>query len=246
VGDSRPDWEILCDLALRVEALMGVESSAGYDYADAEAVWEEMRSVTPDFWGITYERIAREGGVHWPCPAADHPGTPYLFEEEFPRGRGKFWELEYGTDSELPDADYPLILSTGRVLFHWHGGTMTRRSSLDAIWPEAAVEMHPTDAERLGLATSDWVNVKSRRGQITLRVLVTGRSPEGVVFIPFHFAEAAANLLTNNLIDPRAKIPDYKLCAVAVEKTSAPEDRPGSEVPLTERGAMQDRAQQVH
>ncbi len=244
-GDARPDWDIICDLARRVEARLGFETSAGWAFNHPSEVWEEMRQVTPAFYGITYERIDREGGVHWPCPGLDHPGTPYLFEEEFPRGPGKFWELEYDTDSELPTADFPFILSTGRVLYHWHGGTMTRRSSLDDIWPEAVIEMHPADAERLGLDTGDWVKVTSRRGAITLRMLVTGRSPEGTVFIPFHFAEAAANELTNNLIDPRAKIPDYKICAINVEKTKAP-DRPGADIPLTERGAISDRAAQVH
>jgi formate dehydrogenase alpha subunit len=246
IGESRPDWDILCDLGRRLEARLGFETSAGWDYAHPSEVWEEMRQVTPDFWGITYERIDREGGVHWPCPAEDHPGTPYLFEESFPRGRGKFWALDYGTESEQPDAEYPFTLSTGRVLYHWHGGTMTRRSRLDDIWPEAIVEMHPDDAEALGLETGDWVKVSSRRGQITLRVLVTGRSPVGVVFIPFHFAEAAANVLTLNRVDPRAKIPDYKVCAVQVEKTDAPEGREGADVPLTARGAIQDRAAQVH
>ncbi len=245
-GEARPDWQIICDLAQRVEAKLGRPVSAGFDYVHPAHIWEEMRHLTPDFWGITYERLEREGGVHWPCPDLDHPGTPYLFAESFPRGRGKFWALQYGTQSELPDAEYPLILSTGRVLYHWHGGTLTRRSALDAIWPEATVEMHPADAERLGLVTGDWVKVSSRRGEIVLRVLVTGRSPEGTVFIPFHFAEAAANLLTNNLIDPRAKIPDYKICAVRVEKTSPPPDRAEASVPLTARGAIADRAQQVH
>jgi predicted molibdopterin-dependent oxidoreductase YjgC len=157
-----------------------------------------MRRVTPDFWGITYERLEREGGVHWPCPTLDHPGTPYLFADEFPSGRGRFWPVEFGTESELPDEDFPFILSTGRVLYHWHGGTMTRVSALDAIWPECTVELHPHDAARLGLATGDWVDVASRRGSIVARLLVTGRSPEGTVFIPFHFAEAAANALTDN------------------------------------------------
>jgi len=245
-GEARPDWEILCDLAKRLESRLGFQTTAGWDYSHPSDIWEEMRRVTPDFWGITYERIDREGGVHWPCPSLDQPGTPYLFEEEFPRGRGKFWSLEYGTNSEQPDDEYPLILSTGRVLYHWHGGTMTRRSALDTIWPEAAVEMHPADAERLGLQTNDWVKVASRRGEITLRVLVTGRSPEGTVFIPFHFAEAAANILTKNQIDPRAKIPDFKVCAVRVEKTDPPVGREGVDIPLTERGAITDRAQQVH
>ncbi|MGD8732681.1 MAG: formate dehydrogenase subunit alpha, partial [Anaerolineales bacterium] len=145
VGKSRPDWEILCDLAKRVEPKLEEQASAGWDYDHPSEIWEEMRALTPDFWGITYERLEREGGVHWPCPSEDHPGTPYLFEDSFPRGRGKFWSLEYGTDSELPDKEYPYILSTGRVLYHWHGGTMTRRSKLDDVWPEATIEIHPAD-----------------------------------------------------------------------------------------------------
>jgi formate dehydrogenase alpha subunit len=245
-GEARADWEIICDLAGRVEARLGFAATAGWAYDHPSAIWEEMREVTPVFRGITYERLEREGGVHWPCPAADHPGTPYLFADEFPRGRGKFWTLSFGTESEQPDSEYPFVLSTGRVLFHWHGGTMTRRSALDDIWPEAAVEMHPADAGRLGLNTGDWVEVESRRGRIVLRVLVTGRSPEGTVFVPFHFAEAAANVLTLNKIDPRAKIPDFKVCAVRVNKAQAPEGREGSDIPLTERGAISDRARQVH
>ncbi len=246
IGEAHPDWEILCDLAKRVELRLGLETTAGWDYKHPSEIWEEMRRVTPDFWGITYERLERESGVHWPCPSEDHPGTPYLFEEEFPRGRGKFWSLEYGTESELPNEDYPFILSTGRVLYHWHGGTMTRRSALNTIWPEATVELHPDDAEKLGLTTGDWAKVSSRRGEITLRILVTGRSPQGVLFIPFHFAEAAANVLTDNRIDPRAKIPDFKVSAVKLEPTDPPDGREGADIPLLERGAITDRSQQVH
>jgi predicted molibdopterin-dependent oxidoreductase YjgC len=205
-----------------------------------------MRQVTPDFGGITYERLEREGGVHWPCPSLDHPGSPFLFAEEFPRGRGQFVSLDYGTKSELPDADFPFLLSTGRVLYHWHGGTLSRRSALDEIWPEATVEISPADAERLGLATGDWVEVASRRGAIRLRALVSGRSPEGTVFIPFHFVEAAANILTLNRLDPRAKIPDFKVCAVRLAKCDPPADRdPLTDLPLTERGAIQDPALRV-
>lgn len=209
-----------------------------WDYANPSEIWEEMRRVTPDFWGITYERLEAEGGVHWPCPALDHPGTPYLFEEDFPRGRGKFWPVEYGTQSELPDEEYPFILSTGRVLYHWHGGTMTRVSALDAIWPECTVEMHPYDAARTGLTTGDWVDLSSRRGTITARMLVTGRSPEGTIFIPFHFAEAAANVLTDNRLDKRAKIPDYKVCGVRVAKATTVPDRAGAEIALGDRGTI--------
>jgi formate dehydrogenase alpha subunit len=246
VGTARPDWQIVADLARRMESLLGAEASAGFDYADPEAIWEEMRAVTPDFYGITYARLEREGGVHWPCPALDHPGTPYLFEHDFPRGRGKFWALDYGTDSELPDTEYPYHLTTGRILFHWHGGTMTRRSRLDDIFPEPILEMHPDDAHGLGLVSGDWVEVTSRRGSITCRAMVTGRSPVGTVFLPFHFAEAAANVLTLNKIDPRAKIPDFKMAAVQLRKAEVAPEREGADVPLNERGAIKEPTYWVH
>jgi formate dehydrogenase alpha subunit len=246
VGQSRPDWQIVCELARRTEAQLGVEESAGFDHPNVEAIWEEMRAVTPDFYGITYERIEREGGVHWPCPSPDHPGTPYLFEKDFPRGKGKFWTLEYGTQSELPDEEYPYHLTTGRVLFHWHGGTMTRRSKLDDAFPEPILEMHPEDAHALQLVSGDWVEVTSRRGSVVCRVMVTGRSPARTVFLPFHFVEAAANLLTLDRIDPRAKIPDFKMAAVRLRKVEAPPQRDGADVPLEERGAIKEPTRFVH
>jgi formate dehydrogenase alpha subunit len=251
-GRARPDWEIISDLARRTitrlqafspspENRQAPESQVPqWAYSSPAAIWEEMRQITPDFYGITYERLDRERGVHWPCPATDHPGTPYLFAEEFPRGRGRFWPVESGTGSELPDKRYPFILSTGRVLYQWHGGTLTRVSALDAAWPECTVELHPRDAARLGLASGEWVDVSSRRGTITARLLVTGRSPEGTVFIPFHFAEAAANVLTDNRLDPRAKIPDYKVCAVRIEAAATVPERAGSDIALTDRGAIKD------
>ncbi len=245
-GQSRLDWQIICDLARGMETELGIETSAGFDYSDAEAIWEEMRRVTPDFFGITYARLEREGGVHWPCPALDHPGTPYLFAEDFPRGKGKFWALDYGTESELPDDDYPYHLTTGRVLFHWHGGALTRRSKLDDIFPEPVLEIHPDDAQALDIATGDWIEATSRRGRIVCRALVTGRSPAGTVFLPFHFAEAAANLLTWEKVDPRAKIPDFKMTAVRLSKTEAPAAREGADTPLLERGAIKDPTQHVH
>ena len=245
LGDSRVDWQIICQLAQRMRRLQG-RSTNGFDYAHPEEIWEEMRSLTPDFAGITWERLEREGGVHWPCPSLDHPGTPYLFEHDFPRGKGKFWALEYGTESELPDADYPLNLTTGRVLFHWHGGTMTRRSRLEDAYPEPLIEMHPEDAQRLTLVSGDWAEVTSRRGSVICRVLVTGRSPVGTVFLPFHFVEAAANLLTLDKIDPRAKIPDFKMAAVRIRACAAPEGRVGTDEPLEERGAIREPTRYVH
>ncbi len=246
VGNSRPDWDILSDLGRRIAARLDVTLSAGFDYTHPRQIWEEMRHVTPDFWGIDYDRLEREGGVHWPCPGFDHPGTPFLFTDEFPRGRGKFWEVTFGTESELPDAEYPFNLSTGRVLYHWHGSTMTGRSRLEEIYPEAVCEMSPADAAAAGMKTGDWVKVSSRRGAIKTRLLVTDRSPRGTIFIPFHFAEAAANLLTLDRIDSRAKIPDYKSTAVKIEKTDAPEGwDEGYNEPLLQRGAIKDPVQ-VH
>lgn len=246
VGNSRPDWDILSDLGRRIEERLGLSLENGFDYGHPSEIWEEMRKVTPAFWGIDYDRLEREGGVHWPCPDLDHPGTPFLFAETFPRGRGKFWETTYGTKSEQPDAAYPFNLSTGRVLYHWSGSTMTGRSRLEEIYPEATCEIHPDDAEMLDIETGDWVDVSSRRGTITLRALVTGRSPRGTVFVPFHFAEAAANLLTLDRVDERAKIPDYKNTAIRITKGTAPEGwDEGYEIPLFERGAIKDPVQ-VH
>ncbi len=217
-GEARPDWEIIQDLALRVEEKLARKGSAGFKFTHPSQIWDEMAELTPPFQGITHERVEKEDGVHWPCPTPDHPGTPYLFTDTFPRGKGKLTPLVYRPSVELPDNEYPLILSTGRVLYHWHGGTMTRRSKLDDIYPEALVEIHPDDANDIGVNSDDWVKIRSRRGEIEVKVLVTQRSSKGMVFLPFHFVEAAANILTVDARDPQAKIPDYKVCAVAVEK----------------------------
>jgi formate dehydrogenase alpha subunit len=244
VGQSRPDWEIISDLGRRIEKRLGIKMSTGFDYQSPEEIWEEMRLMTPEFWGIDYARIEREGGVHWPCPSFDHPGTPFLFADTFPRGKGRFWEVDYGTDSEQPDKEYPFNLSTGRVLYHWSGSTMTGRSSLEDAYPEATCEIHPDDAEELGLEVGDWVKVSSRRGSVKLRILITGRSPRGTIFIPFHFAEAAANALTLDKVDTKAKIPDYKNSAVKIEKTSPPDDLDDDyNLPLIERGVIKDPVQ---
>lgn len=216
-GEARADWEIICDLAGRVEKLLNRSESAGFCFNIPNQIWDEMAELTPPFQGITFERLERESGVHWPCASENDPGTPYLFADDFPRGLGKFTLLDYNPSAELPDEDYPYILSTGRVLYHWHGGTMTRRSRLEQIYPEPTVEIHPEDAVKLGIHHQERVRVRSRRGQIEVTALVTGRSMPGMVFIPFHFAEAAANELTIDARDPLAKIPDYKVCAVAVE-----------------------------
>jgi predicted molibdopterin-dependent oxidoreductase YjgC len=199
------------------EYAVGREKSVGFKFANPSEIWEEMADLTPPFQGISHSRLQKEGGVHWPCPTPDHPGTPYLFTDSFPRGKGQLVSLEYEPSVELPDQEYPYILSTGRVLYHWHGGTMTRRSKLDEIYPEPTVELHPEDASHLGIISGEWITVRSRRGAIQVKSIITKRSPQGMVFIPFHFAEAAANELTNDVRDPKAKIPDYKVCAVAID-----------------------------
>ncbi len=213
-GQSRVDWQIICDLAQRIESKLGV-ASAYWKYSNPEEILREMGNVNSDYAGITYDRIDKLGLIY-PVPSMDHPGTPTLFTESFPRGRGKFHPLEYIPVMEEADDEYPFILTTGRVLEHWHGGSMTRNSSLNEAYPEARVEMHPADAEIHGIRNGDAVKVQSRRGEVILRATVTEKTSVGVVFIPFHFAEAAANLLTNDALDPQAKIPEFKACAVQV------------------------------
>jgi len=213
-GNSRPDWEIICDLAQRIEARLGRPTSR-WDYTSPEEVFAEMASVVPDFAGVTYARIDKVG-LQYPVWDKNHPGTPDLFAETFPRGRGKFTPLDYVPAVEPVDDEYPFILTTGRLLEHWHGGTMTRHSDLDALYPEARVEIHPADAEIHGISDGMPVRVSSRRGEIVVRATVTEKTTVGVVFLPWHFHEAAANLLTIDALDPQAKIPEFKACAVQV------------------------------
>ena len=214
-GQARPDWQIICDLACRIEARLGRPASAGWGYSHPSEILAEVGRNVPDYTGVTYERIEKIG-LQTPVWDENHTGTPFLFAESFPRGRGKFYSLDFVLAVEQPDDEYPFILTTGRVLEHWHGGTMTRRSQLDALYPEALIQIHPLDAERLGIADGAPVCVASRRGEITLRAQVTEKSSVGLVFIPFHFAEAAANLLTIDTLDPQALIPEFKACAVQV------------------------------
>jgi formate dehydrogenase alpha subunit len=211
LGDSKPDWEIVCLLAQQMGA-------PGFDFESPEAVMREIAEVTPIYGGVTYERLASGEVVHWPCPTAEHPGTPFLHRGRFSRGVGRFHAIPYKGPAELPDDEYPLTLTTGRIMFHFHTGTMSRRSEkLHNEVPEAYVELHPDDARRIGLGRDPRVRVGSRRGEIELAARVTDRITPGVVFIPFHFAEAAANALTNSAFDPVAKIPEFKVCAVRVE-----------------------------
>jgi formate dehydrogenase alpha subunit len=211
VGVSKPDWQIVCRIAQKMGA-------SGFDYVSAEEIFTELASLTPSYAGISYQRLEESGSLQWPCPAADHPGTPYLHKGKFTRGLGLFSAIAFKEAAELPDEEYPLTLTTGRLMFHFHTGSMTRRSAkLHREVPEAYVEMHPEDAKKIGLNGHKRARVISRRGKIELGVRITQNIKPGVVFIPFHFAEAAANVLTNSAIDPIAKIPEYKVCAVKVE-----------------------------
>jgi formate dehydrogenase alpha subunit len=209
-GEARVDWEILCDLATR----MGVPMS----YPDAGAIMDEIASVTPIYGGMAYDRLDG-AGLQWPCPDREHPGTPYLHKDKFARGLGKFHATPFREAAELPDDEYPFLLSTGRVLYHFHTATMTRQSDgLNELYPGGDIQISAADAERLGLEHGDRVDVASRRGQVTAIAMVTDRVPEGMVYMPFHFREASANVLTNDALDPVAKIPELKVCAVRLAR----------------------------
>jgi len=209
-GLARTDWQIIAELSTRMGYPM--------NYASAEEIFQEIAALTPSYAGLSYERLAR-GGILWPATTPDDPGTSVLFTESFPSGRGKFVPVEFTPAKELPDAEYPFVLNTGRVLQHWHTGTMTRRAkALDEICPEPYVDVHPVDLEELGIQDGERVRVTSRRGAISLKARASTRVSRGNVFIPFHFKEAAANILTNDALDPYGKIPEFKFCAVSLKK----------------------------
>ncbi len=222
VGQTRPDWEIVQDLGLRVASRLGL-SVAGFDHPTASSVFDEMASLTPMLGGLSHARLDAEGGIQWPCPDATHPGTPRLYGEDFPRGKGKFIPVRQTAPSEeAPDERYPFVLNTGRVLYHWHGGTITRRvDGLVDSWPELRVAIHPQDAARIEIESGEAVQVASRRGRLEGVAFVTDDVAAGSIFVPFvRLQESAANWLTNNVFDEQARIPEYKVCAVAVERVA--------------------------
>ncbi len=220
VGSSRPDWAIVADLARRMAPRVGVDPRQ-FAYSSGAEVFAEMARLTPQLRGISWARLEDEGGIQWPCPEPGHPGTRYLYADRFPRGLGKFVPVQQSVPAaELPDADYPFVLNTGRVLYHWHGGTITRRvAALVDQMPEVPVVINPADATRQGIAEGDIVIVRSRRGRMSGKAVVTDAVREGSVFVPFvKLQESAANFLTNNVYDEPSRIPEYKVCAVCVEK----------------------------
>jgi formate dehydrogenase alpha subunit len=211
-GEARNDWEILCDLATRMGYPMAYESSRD--------IMAEIATVTPSYGGITYDRIEAQG-IHWPCPSSEHPGTPILHTQQFTRGKGLFHSIEYIPPAEQTDDDYPLYLTTGRVLYQYHTGTMTRKTEgLNERAPANFVEISPDDAQKYGLTDGAQVTITSRRGEVDAAVKVSKMAAAGTIFMPFHFAESAANKLTNAALDPVSKIPEYKVCAVKLSKAA--------------------------
>jgi len=209
-GEARADWRILCDLSTRMGTPM--------DYPNAAAIMDEIASVSPIYGGIHHYRLEPDG-LQWPCPTDDHSGTTFLHEGRFSCGLGKFHAVGVTPSAELPDDAYPFVLSTGRILPHFHTGSMSRRAdALNAYVNEPYAEIHPADLERIGVTDGERIRVVTRRGEIVTQASATERVAEGSVFIPFHFVEAAANWLTNDALDPKAKIPELKVAACRIER----------------------------
>jgi len=208
-GQARTDWEIVADISSRMGYAM--------KYDSAKQILDEINALAPSYAGITYDRLEKTG-LQWPCPTKEHPGTKFLHKDRFSRGLGLFAAIEFVPPAELPDKSFPLILSTGRVLYHYHTGTMTRLAEGPMQrYPESKIEIHPKDAKKFGIDEGQTVKVTSRRGEVQAKAVVTERSQEGTVFMNFHFKEAAVNRLTNPALDPIGKIPEYKVCAVKIE-----------------------------
>jgi formate dehydrogenase major subunit/formate dehydrogenase alpha subunit len=221
-GEAREDWQIIRDLAKRLlsngKRTVGEGSYTGWDYSGPEEIMKEIASLTPSYAGVSHARLERGETFQWPVKDETHPGTPILHVGKFTRGLGKFTPVEHIGPAELPDAEYPLVLSTGRVLYHWHGGEMSRRSKgLLEIYSKPLIEISEEDAHALKLNGNKRIRVSSRRGSIEADAWVTDRVPPGMVYANFHFPEASANELTISALDPVAKIPEFKVCAVKIE-----------------------------
>jgi len=210
-GSARADWEIISEISTLSGYPMKYESPA--------RILEEINALTPSYAGITPERLKYSYGLQWPCPNTEHPGTPFLHKDKFTKGLGTFIPCEFKPMVEVPDEEYDFILTTGRIYYHFHTGTMSRRINLlEREAPQPLVEINPDDAKRLGIRDNDLVELTSRRGSIQLRAEVTTRVPKRTVFSTFHYNEAQINLLTNPVFDPVAGIPEYKGCAVKIRR----------------------------
>jgi len=223
LGEARPDWWIIAQVAERIleripERIQNEAPNAGWNYSSTSDILSEINTLAPSYGGITHTRLERGERLQWPCPNSDHPGTPILHTREFTRGKGKFMPIEHIPPAEKPDEEFPMVMSTGRVLYHWHGGQMTRRAKgLMQVYGESLVELNPEDARRIGINGKTRVRITSRRGSIEAKAWITDRVPPGMVYANFHFPEASANELTHASLDPVAKIPEYKITAVRVE-----------------------------
>ncbi len=216
-GDAKPDWRIIQELSNRFGYPM--------DYDSPRSVMEEIARLTPSYAGINFDRLQGDG-LQWPCPNNEHPGTKFLHQGRFSRGKGLFTPIEYKPAAEVPDEEYPFQLTTGRIYVHYHTGTMTRNSpSLAREVNECFLEMNAEDAQALGMADGDMVQIESRRGTVLSKIRLTDSINKGVVFMPFHFLESRANVLTNPILDPVAKIPEFKVCAVKIEKMQTESQR---------------------
>jgi len=210
IGNSKPDWQIICELS----NLMGYKM----DFPSPKEIWDEIASLAPMFAGINYARI-EHNGIQWPCPDTKHPGTKFLHEGKFTRGPGKFFVLPYRAPAESADKDYPLILSTGRTLYHYNAGTMTRRSAGSTYKTnDCFVEIHQVDASELGIFDGETVKIATRRGEITARAEVSDKVKKGVIWIPMHFVESAVNKLTKDAYDNITQTAEYKVCGAKLEK----------------------------
>ena len=217
-GDTRPDWEIIQELGKR----MGID----WHYDSPEDIFAEIRTVVPQYAGMTYERLGTQG-LQWPCPTEDHPGTPFLHQGQFTRGKGLLQGIPFQQPAELVDDEYPMLLTTGRMLYHYN--VMTRLSqNLEWLRPYELAEVNPADAERLGVVEDELVRVSSRRGSITTRITVTEKVPPGTMFMTFHFKESPVNELTNAEGDPVTMTAEFKVCAVRMEKEPAAAESHGA------------------
>ena len=211
-GDSKPDWWIAANIA----KAMGED---GFDYESPEQIMDEINAVTPIYGGITYERIEKIG-LQWPCPDENHPGTKFLHEGKFARGKGHFVPLEYKPSAEIAGKSYPIILTTDRSLYHFHSVMTRRDAGIEDLDGEEFVKINPADAEVYGIEDGDWVEVTSRRGTVKARAQVTDICRAGVISMTFHFHESPTNEITNPALDPIAKIPETKVAAVSIKKVS--------------------------
>jgi len=223
VGQSKDDAWIVTQLARRLFDLGAASphpeaSYSAWDYSSVEDVMAEINALAPIYGGVTYQRLNDGEQLQWPVPTEEHPGTPILHVGRFSRGVGRFAAVDHRPPAEVPDEEYPLMLTTGCVLYHWHSGTLTHHArNLEAMYPEARIEINPADAHEHGISDEAMVRVASRRGEIVAKAQVTERVPSGLVFATFHFEDSDVNYLTNPALDPVAKIPEYKVCAVNIE-----------------------------